>query len=317
MNPSTQHPFPIFASQEEAEAYSNRTGDAYFQICYWLEGRLNLCEQEMHEIYVNQPPAKRRLQTGRLRQMICREELGMATLPAILKCCRRYATEETCHAHTVRDACTLLEWELHFRALPYDLENPDRNPPDAKQTSLVLGRLCDWLESRIHEMTHRASYLCPDMFSPNADIAHLASLGFVQRKLAKLPARDKERFHGLLDRGAEKYEGTKLWPRVGKAMHDPQPGKWRHPKVDEIVISLWPLVLRHNWTYADLLKVLDRLLPAASHNEDREYPLDCEDSLKMHCRSTCGLTKNKKGKSAEGMPEGWPIAEKLFAGRGK
>jgi hypothetical protein len=73
------------------------------------------------------------------------------------------------------------------------------------------------------------------------------------------------------------------------------------------------LVARYNWTYSDLLKALDRLLPAPLANEDRTYPLDCEASLKVHCRSICGLTKNKKGKSADKMPEGWPIAEKIFS----
>ena len=71
--------------------------------------------------------------------------------------------------------------------------------------------------------------------------------------------------------------------------------------------------MRYNWTYSDLLKVLDRLLPAPLAGQDRQYPLDCEDSLKVHCRSICRLTKSKKGKSAFKLPEGWTIAEKLFA----
>jgi hypothetical protein len=104
---------------------------------------------------------------------------------------------------------------------------------------------------------------------------------------------------------------------VGKVMHDPQPRTWTHPKVDALVVGLWPLVVRYNWTYSDLLKVLDRLLPAPPANEDRTYPLDSETSLKVHCRSICGLTKGKKGKSADQLPEGWPVAEKLFAGMGK
>jgi hypothetical protein len=38
--PDDKQPFPIFGSLAEAEAYSDETGDAYFEICYHLEGNL-------------------------------------------------------------------------------------------------------------------------------------------------------------------------------------------------------------------------------------------------------------------------------------
>jgi hypothetical protein len=310
--PGDKQPFPIFASRDEVEAYSDKVGDAYYEICYWLEGRLNLCVMAMHDAYVELEPDKRRMQKGVVRQMICREDFRPATLQAILKSCPIYAKEETCHAYTVREALTALELELHLRSLLFDLANPE-----PKQTNLVLGWLCDWLESRMHYLAHRAWYVCPESFSPDADISHLSNLGYVERHLANMPARDQERFHGLLDRGAKKYDGTKLWPQVGKVMHDPQPRTWTHPAVDARIIGLWPLVVRYNWTYSDLLKVLDRLLPAPLDNQDRKYPLDSEASLKVHCRSICGLTKSKRGKSAVKIPEGWIIAEKLFTGMGK
>jgi hypothetical protein len=50
---------------------------------------------------------------------------------------------------------------------------------------------------------------------------------------------------------------------------------------------------------------------------DRQYPLDSVESLKVHCRTICGLTKPGKGKSAKGLPEGWPIAERIFPRTGK
>jgi len=58
-------------------------------------------------------------------------------------------------------------------------------------------------------------------------------------------------------------------------------------------------------------------MPSPAANEDRKYPLDSEASLKVHCRSICGLTKSKKGKTAVKLPEGWAIAEKLFSRTGK
>ena len=65
------------------------------------------------------------------------------------------------------------------------------------------------------------------------------------------------------------------------------------------------------------IKAMHDLYANAPANEDRKYPLDSEASLKVHCRSICGLTKSKKGKSADKLPEGWAIAEKLFTGMGK
>ncbi len=43
-----KHIFPIFASLAEAEAYSEKTGDAYYEICYHLEGNINLSRQAIH-----------------------------------------------------------------------------------------------------------------------------------------------------------------------------------------------------------------------------------------------------------------------------
>jgi len=310
-NPQKQ-PFPIFASREEAEAYSDKTGDSYYEICYWIEGKLNLCGMAMRDAYAEVVAGKRTMPSGVVRQMIQREELRPETRQAVLTCFHHYAEEETCHAYAVREALMALEVDLAFQKLLFDMAHPD-----PKHTDLVLGLLCDWLESRLHYRTHRGWYECPDSFSPDADMSHLSNLGFIERHLATMPARDRERFHGLLERGASEFGGKKVWQQVGKVMHNPQPRPWTHPLVDEILIGVWPLVVRYNWTYADLLKVLDCLLPAPSANDDRQYPLDSEASLKVHCRSICRLTKNKKGKSAHGMPEGWPIVEKLCRIKGK
>ena len=47
--PSRKEPFPSFGSVAEAEAYSDHKGDAYYAICYHLEGKLNVSRQrEQH-----------------------------------------------------------------------------------------------------------------------------------------------------------------------------------------------------------------------------------------------------------------------------
>jgi hypothetical protein len=191
-------------------------------------------------------------------------------------------------------------------------------PVDAENARRDLSRLCDWIESRLHYGTHTLWYGAPDCFSDDPDKVHLANIGIAQRHLVKFSERDRKRWEGIHGRAAEKHQANmKAWGTVGKVQHDPKPRTWTHPDVDARIIGLWPLVVRYNWTYPDLLKVLERLLPPPSDGSDPRYPLDSVESLKVHCRLICGLTKPGKGKSAKRFPEGWKIAEQLFPRTGK
>ena len=324
--PTDRQPFPIFASLEEAEAYSEKTGDAYFEICYHLEGRLNLCIEAIHDLYANASPRKRpKMQTGLVREEICPEGWPKhpKTLICMLAACGRFRHEDTCHAYTVNEAMTawLLEKKNDKTALKTAFDPKTFEPAteaDAVNARSDLLRLCDWIESRLHTDMHAAWYGAPDCFSDDQEKVHLANIGIAQRYLANLSERDRKRWEGIHERAADKHKGDlKAWRTVGKVQYDPEPRTWTHPDVDMRVIGLWPLVMRYNWTYSDLLKVLDALLPKPTNNDDRKYPLDSEASLKMHCRTFCGLNKDKKGKSADTMPEGWKIAAELFPDKGK
>jgi hypothetical protein len=324
--PTGKQPFPTFASLAEAEAYSDKAGDAYYEICYHLEGGLNVCLKTMHDLYANAPASKRpKMQRGVVREIICPDgwPKHQNTLICTLAAFGRFRHEDTCHAYTVNEAMTALVVErendggLHDAAFDRRTFEP-LTARDAEKARAHLLRLCDWIESRLHYDTHVAWYGAPDCFSEYPDRVHLANIGIAQRHLAKFSERDRKCWHGIHERAAQKYQADlKAWGTVGKVQHDPEPRTWTHPVVDACIIGMWPLVVRYNWTYSDLLKVLDRLLPAPAANEYRKYPLDCEESLKVHCRSICGLTKNQKGKSAEKMPAGWPIAAKLFTVMGK
>jgi len=300
MAPENKPAFPIFASRAEAEAYSDQVGDAYFEIGYWLEGQLNLCCMEMHEVYVNQSGPRRRMQTGIVRQHVCREDFRMVTLQGIIQTCQRYAAEETCHAYTVRDALAKLGCELKYRLLSFDLRHPD-----PQQTIPVLGLLCDWIESELHFLSHQSWHQCPDSFSPNETISHLSNIGMLEKQLAHLPARDRQRFHGLLDRGATQFGTSKAWSQVGKTMHDPKPRVWTNPKLDCLAIALWPLVQHYNWTYRDLLAVICRIF-----TPPLRYPLETERELATYCQNILGLRKSGvKGRSSpDGKPPGWEVA---------
>ena len=314
--------FPTFASLTEAEAYSDKVGDAYFEICYHLEGNMNLCIKAMHDLYANATPTKRqKMQTGVVRGFVCPEGWPRhpKTLVATLLAFARFRNEKTCHAYTVNEAMTALVLEKQHDGTMHDAEYDSvsfepTTPADAENVRRDLLRLCDWVESRLHYTTHASWYRAPDCFTDNPDKEHLANIGIAQRHLAKFSERDRKRWEGIHERVAMKHqEDLKTWGTVGKVQYDPEPRTWTHPAVDGLIIGLWPLVLRHNWTYPDLLRVLDKLLPLPPNSSDRRYPLDSVESLKVHCRTICGLTKPNKGKSVDGLPAGWQIAERLFS----
>ncbi len=309
--PSGKQPFPTFATLAEAEAYSDKIADAYFEICYHLEGNLNLCIKAMHDLYAGAPSTKRpKMQTGLVRGIICPDGWPKhpATLVATLITCSRFRHEDTCHALTVNEAMTALGLEKEhdgtLQSLAFDRRTFEpATAADAENARGDLLRLCDWIESRFHYGTQSAWYGAPDCFCDDPEKVHLANIGIAQRHPAQFSERDRKCWEGIHERAAAKHQSDlKAWGTVGKMQHDPEPRTWTHPVVDACIIGMWPLVVHYNWTHTDLLKVLDRLLPAPPLNEDRKYPLDSEASLKVHCRSVCGLTKSKKGKSAARCP---------------
>jgi hypothetical protein len=318
--------FPTFSSLAEAEAHADAKNDMYFEICYHLEGNLNLCIATMRDIYAKAVPSKRsKMQTGIVRGLVCPEGWPKhpQTLIATLLSCARFRHEETCHAYTVKEAMTAFVAEKEYSGTLHDCAYDRKSlepwtPADAEKARNDLLRLCDWIESRLHFGTHNAWYRAPACFSDDPETTHLANIGVSQRHLAKFSERDRKRWEGIHERAAAKHQDDlKKWGTVGKVQFDPEPRTWTHPEVDARIIGLWPLVERYNWTYSDLLNVLEKLLPAPPASGDRVYPLDSEASLKVHCRTICGLTKSKRGKSAGKLPEGWPIAEKLFSLTGK
>jgi hypothetical protein len=265
------------------------------------------------------------MQTGIVRGNICPEGWPKhpQTLIATMLACSRFRHEDTCNAYLMKEAMTAFVWEKEQEGTLRDVAFDRRNlkpwtPSDAENARRNLLRLCDWLESRLHSGVHTVWYRAPDCFADDPEKVHLANIGIAQRHLAKFSERDRKRWEGIHERAAAKHQADlKLWGTVGKMQHDPEPRIWTHPEADARIISLWPLVLRHNWTYSDLLNVLEYLLPLEKGAEDRPYPLDSVESLKVHCRTICGLTKSAKGKSRTGLPEGWQIAERLFPVVGK
>ncbi len=300
--PFKKSALPIFDSQKEANAYTKQMGDRYFALTHFLEHILEDCEQEMANGYAHLPSGKLKMQLGIMRRELFDKEDEEEWCSLLWRTLARYSYEDTSTAVDVVRFALLgmgLEWK-HKGLLSKD------KPVDYKA---MLGSLCDWIESRIHLFVHTQFHEFPQMFSGRADDWRLARLWMSALISPDLSKRDSEQLvralRKILDTNSKRF--LYIW----KAMYDRERRRWRHPDVDVAVISIWPLVQHYNWTYEDLLKVLDKLLPIPA--ADNKYPRDCADSLKVHCRTILGLTKTGRGKSVSvgKMPEAWEIALEL------
>jgi hypothetical protein len=197
--------------------------------------------------------------------------------------------------------------------------------PTARSSDL-LRRWCDWLDSLIHLQTHRRWHLSPACFDPDPEKRFLAALGDAQRNIAKLSPRAQTGWLWDFMTAAQQFQNSPKWTAVGKAMASaPSPtGKglgegfsssrlWQYSDVDTLVIALWPLVTKHNWTYKDLLHVIRSAL-----KRPNAYPCDCDRNFATHCIYVLGLRKPGKSRSAKnGKPKGWELAKKLIGQRSK
>jgi hypothetical protein len=144
----------------------------------------------------------------------------------------------------------------------------------------------DWLDAAVHMRTHHRWHTAPACFDPDPEKRQLAALGNAQRHFARL---------------------------------------WTYADVDTLIIALWPLVQRYNWTYRDLLNSIRPALrrqPSApsgsekSHSELKwSYPCEREHDLATYCRNVLGLRKSGKGVTAgDGRPTGYEVARVICPG---
>lgn len=174
----------------------------------------------------------------------------------------------------------------------------------------TVERWCDWLDSLIHFDTHEMFHLSPASFDPDPQKRELAVLGSNQRAFAHLSDFSKSWWQWHHGEAAERFRASPKWAVVGKAMASDETKLWNNPEVDTVVISLWPLVKRHNWTYRDLAAVGRRVL-----TPPHRYPLEREQDLAAYCANVLGLRKaaGTPGKSSpDGKPKAYEVALQLL-----
>jgi hypothetical protein len=80
-----------------------------------------------------------------------------------------------------------------------------------------------------------------------------------------------------------------------------------HREFDKLIILLWPLAMRHNWGYLDLLNVLRSL------GCGKSFPCPSEGQLAEYCQTALRLQLTSRPIAAKETPiAGQVVAERLF-----
>lgn len=322
-------PVPFMSDLDEAEALSVQEKDPFYVVAFMLQGWLGgLLQTATTQYAENKSPKNRSLQTGEAwRDFV--EIFGSTAAkgyPFILRCLFRFSMTDDSSGNCLRTSLTPLMIE-HLATGDYvgprtqhlSKENPEAFSELARRTVI---RWCDWLDADVHLRTHRHYHSAPATFHPDPETRYLAALGNAERNMACLSGRAQLSWLYDFVAAAAKYKNSPKWKIVGQAMGDSSDRLWLYPELDTLVIRLWPLVKTYNWTYRDLLNVIQPALarlpsspppPGLKANNRRQpkwtYPCEREQDLSTYCTNVLGLRKTGKGASAtDGHPAGYNIA---------
>ena len=175
----------------------------------------------------------------------------------------------------------------------------DRPQHTAKWMSESLERWCEWIDAVIHLQTHSQWHLAPEFFESKDAKQELAP--WVPRPISSV------RFGAAGRTNWNRFKDWPIWQLLPQAAISRPQRPWPHPELDEAILTIWPLVKRHNWTFADLRNVLGDLLITQD-----AYPLLAERNLAMYCMNVLRLRKTTQGKTAKDQrPVGYELAIRI------
>ena len=174
-----------------------------------------------------------------------------------------------------------------------------------RQTALwmrdSLDRWCQWIDALIHLQTHSQWHLAPEYFESNGSKQELAP--WVPR-----PYASSSRFAPVRRTNWNRWKDWPIWQLLPQAAISRPQRPWPHPELDEAILSIWPLVKRHNWTFTDLIHVLGDLLTMPD-----AYPMVSERNMAMYCMHVLRLRKTAQGKTAKDeRPVGYELAIRIY-----
>lgn len=319
MNSPLRGSLPFMKTPEDAIALCNQEKDNFYVSAFMIECWLGDVVTTAMETYAENKHARDRHMQADQTWHSFQGFFGQTTnpeFPRVFGCLLRFAEYDDCQAEILRRAaaCLSVEHDCSGDYIGPKAPNPSLNPVEAIQLARrTVHRWCAWVDAVIHHDTHLMWHVSPAQFDPDPEKRELATLGVNERFLAHMNDFSRTWWQWHLGEAADRFKDSPKWPSLGHAMASLKDRSWRYQDADTAVITLWPLLKRHNWTYRDLLQVICKTIPPP-----HTYPLDREQALATYCRNVLGLHKppGPDGKSSpNGSPPGTDVALKLFVGR--
>lgn len=306
-------PLPFMDTMDDALRISGETQDNFYVTVFMLEAWLGRITCHIVAEYSEKKQAKdRRLQKG-VAKRYYNEMFGHTQddeIRHIFAHVVRFAEHDDSQSEIIFKVFGMLGADMPFAAWPdpSTLARESFVREGVLQVRQFLDRMCDWVEAQIHRDTHVHTWLSPVSFHPDPETREIACVGVLQRNYPKLDEAAQKRWRAHYEDLAKRHADSAKWKMMGKAMASEETKEPHHPKVDQIVILLWPLVKRHNWTYRELMIVVGEVLP-----DHRGYPCDREQDLATYCANVLGLRKGKTNRPPRRkVIPGLDVARKIF-----
>lgn len=312
MSEDAKKPLPFMKTVEDALALCERENDNFYVSAFMIEAWMgSVTLATVAEYAEKKSAADRRLQQGTAVRLF--DEMfggaGLDEIHHVFSALIRFAEYSDPQSRILLRAYGIMAIEHPHASWP-------RLVPPATQSDIlsaaaflrgIMHRICDWAEAITHAQMHLFSHFAPVAFDPDPERRELAILGVQQRSYPEMNEFQKAWWEWHYGEAAERLQNPQNWSMVGRGMVDDQTRHQSYPALDDAIIMFWPLVVRFNWTFRDLMVVLRSV-----ERPWRTYPCEREQDLATYCTNVLGLRKGKKGRSARnGLPEGIEIARAL------
>ena len=314
MTTEFRRPLPVIKSFEDAVSLCDKERDTFhvdaFRLRAWLG---QLLVQSITAEYAGQGAGRRPIMQFGQAQRAFLQVFGYTTdaeFDGLLHNLYRFTEYDDPLASILFQALVPLSVE-HECAGDYSRGRaPDLSRRPREAAALMrqsVERWCDWVDAVIHLQTHALWHVAPECFAPGRKGRDWSELGIRHWFSTQMSDPGKAKWAGYPPAAIQRFKDGSSRPIVGEPIPSQPQRTWPHPDLDEAVISLWPLLQRHNWTIGDLLNVLRDLLP---HTDI--YPCQTERNLATYCAHTLRLQKMGHGKTArESRPAGYELALRL------
>jgi hypothetical protein len=170
-----------------------------------------------------------------------------------------------------------------------------------------MDRWFEWVDAFVHMQTHAQWHLAPECFDADRQKRESAIQALKQKRTEQFLWSRKSSWPTPRADTSAFYRELPIWKILPQPQISEPQRPWPHPELDDAIISLWPLVRRHHWTFTDLLTVLRDLLP-----DPDSCPAQDERNLATYCLHSLRLRKTVQGRTAKHeRPNGYLVALRL------